>query len=56
MGKGLGYDHTNNVEKIIWENVPGETFKFVVSIWNNVDVEAPTSFAVAWGIRPLARL
>ncbi|KAM0541559.1 hypothetical protein ACHAO7_010451 [Fusarium culmorum] len=56
MGKGPGYDHTNNVEKIIWENVPGETFKIVVSIWNNIDVKAPTSFAVAWDIRPLARL
>ncbi|KAG8670507.1 hypothetical protein FPOAC1_009928 [Fusarium poae] len=47
MGKGSGFDHINNVEKIIWENVPGDTFKIVVSIWNNLDVKAPASFAVA---------
>ncbi|KAF4965853.1 hypothetical protein FSARC_6373 [Fusarium sarcochroum] len=56
MGKASGFDHTNNVEKVIWENVPGDTFKIVVSIFNNVDVKAATSFAVAWDIRPLARL
>lgn len=46
----------DNVEKIIWENVPGDTFKIVVSIWNNLDIQAATSFAVAWDICPLARL
>ncbi|KAJ4250575.1 hypothetical protein NW762_011834 [Fusarium torreyae] len=56
MGKALGFDHTNNVEKVVWENVPGDTFKIVVSIFNNVDVKAAASFAVAWDIRPLARL
>ncbi|KAH6967234.1 peptidase S8/S53 domain-containing protein [Fusarium venenatum] len=60
MSKSSGFDHItnlalNNVKKIIWENVPGDTFKIVVSIWTNIDVKAPTSFGV-WDIRPLARL
>ncbi|KAK1471764.1 hypothetical protein CTAM01_16468 [Colletotrichum tamarilloi] len=56
MGKSSGLDHTNNVEKIIWENVPGKTFKVVVSINNNLKPKDPAAFAVAWDIRPLARL
>ncbi|KAK1518651.1 uncharacterized protein CCOS01_11471 [Colletotrichum costaricense] len=47
---------TDNVEKIIWENVPGKTFKVVVSINNNLKPKDPAAFAVAWDIRPLARL
>ena len=46
----------DNVEKIIWENVPGKTFKIVVSVCNNLKPKDPAAFAVAWDIRPLARL
>ncbi|KAJ3533474.1 hypothetical protein NM208_g7968 [Fusarium decemcellulare] len=56
MGKGRNCDHTNNVEKVIWENVPGKTFKIVVSVYSNLKPKDPAAFAVAWDIRPLARL
>ncbi|RKL18945.1 hypothetical protein BFJ70_g14159 [Fusarium oxysporum] len=56
MGKSSGFDSTNNVEKIIWENVPGRTFKIVVSIFNNLKPKDPAAFAVAWDLRCLAKL
>ncbi|KAI8245735.1 hypothetical protein K4K55_000944 [Colletotrichum sp. SAR 10_96] len=55
MGKNTGFDHINNVEKIIWDNVPGETFKIIVRIFNNLKPELMAAFAVAWDIRPLAK-
>ncbi|KAF5659130.1 kp-43 peptidase [Fusarium heterosporum] len=56
MGKGTDFDHTNNVEKIIWDNVPGTSLRIVVRIFNNVNPEQKSPFAVAWDIRTMAKL
>ncbi|KAL9575359.1 hypothetical protein ACKAV7_000157 [Fusarium commune] len=46
MGKGDGFDHTNNVEKVIWDNVPGSTFKVTVKVYNNTKPRETAPFAV----------
>lgn len=72
MGKGDGFDHISrlpflirdtsanrtidNVEKVIWDNVPGKSFKIVVRVFNNRDPKSAAAFAVAWHIRALAKL
>ncbi|KAH6887398.1 hypothetical protein B0T10DRAFT_562620 [Thelonectria olida] len=49
MGKGTGFDHVNNVEEVIWENVPESTFKIVLPVWNNIRPKDATAFAVGVG-------
>ncbi|GKT42870.1 serine racemase [Colletotrichum spaethianum] len=56
MGKGKEFDHINNVEKVIWDNVPGASFKIVVRVSNNVKPESRATFAVAWDIRAMAKI
>ncbi|KAF5673256.1 peptidase S8 subtilisin kexin sedolisin [Fusarium denticulatum] len=56
MGKGDGFDHTNNVEKVIWDNVPGSTFKVVVKVHNITRPRDPAPFAVSWYIPTLAKI
>ncbi|KAF4445214.1 Peptidase S8 S53 subtilisin kexin sedolisin [Fusarium acutatum] len=56
MGKGDGFDHTNNVEKVIWNNVPGSTFKVVVKVYNITKPRDTAPFAVSWYIPTLAKL
>ncbi|KAF7563161.1 hypothetical protein G7046_g954 [Stylonectria norvegica] len=48
MGSDQGFDHTNNVEKIIWDDVPGETAIIVVRVAGFTKTDSEQSFAVAW--------
>ncbi|KXJ85350.1 peptidase S8/S53 domain-containing protein, partial [Microdochium bolleyi] len=45
------FDNINNVEKVLWDNVPGSTFRVVVQVHNNFRPRVPASFAVAWDLR-----
>ncbi|KAK1625217.1 hypothetical protein BDP81DRAFT_409519 [Colletotrichum phormii] len=54
--KGTEFDHINNVEKVIWDIIPGKTSKVVVRIFRNVKPELAATFAVAWDIRAMAKL
>ncbi|KAH7363274.1 peptidase S8/S53 domain-containing protein [Plectosphaerella cucumerina] len=58
MGRdgGDAFDGKNNVEKVLWDNVPGPTFKVVVEVANNWKPHLPASFAVAWDLRVMAKL
>ncbi|KAH7036044.1 peptidase S8/S53 domain-containing protein [Microdochium trichocladiopsis] len=58
MGRhgGDGFDNINNVEKVLWDNLPGPTFKVIVEIANNWEPHLPASFAVAWDLREMAKL
>lgn len=58
MGRdgGDAFDRMNNVEKVLWDNVPGPTFRVVVEVANNWNAHVPASFAVAWDLRVMARL
>ncbi|KAH6684817.1 peptidase S8/S53 domain-containing protein, partial [Plectosphaerella plurivora] len=58
MGRdgGDGFDTANNIEKVLWDNLPGPSFKVVVKVDNNWKPHEPASFAVAWDLRVMARL
>ncbi|KAJ1324699.1 serine protease AprX [Microdochium nivale] len=58
MGRngGSASDNLNNVEKVLWDNVPGSTFKVVVRVENNWKPRLPASFAVTWDLRAMAKL
>ncbi|KAF4551907.1 Hypothetical protein D9617_12g037970 [Elsinoe fawcettii] len=58
MGRNGGdtFDNINNVEKVLWDNVPGPTFKVIIEIVNNWDPHSPASFAAAWDLRAMAKL
>ena len=47
---------SDNVEKVIWDNVPGSVFRNVFHIFNNANPESRAAFAVAWDIRAMAKL
>ncbi|OAP54875.1 hypothetical protein AYL99_10575 [Fonsecaea erecta] len=48
-----GVDHTNNVEKVIWDNVPGTTATVIVHANAFTIPTSEQTFAVAWDIRSL---
>ncbi|SMR41331.1 unnamed protein product [Zymoseptoria tritici ST99CH_1E4] len=49
MGDGPGFDSTNNVEKVIWENVQSATMRIVVRC-NGFTKDLTSGFAVAWRV------
>ncbi|KPM43300.1 hypothetical protein AK830_g3275 [Neonectria ditissima] len=53
MGSDEGFDHTNNVEKVIWDDVPGATAVIVVRVAGFTKPGSEQSFAVAWDIEVL---
>jgi serine protease AprX len=48
MGTGLGFDRQNNVEQIVWQNVPPGDLKFTVLAFHIT--RFPQPFAFAWQI------
>ncbi|KAJ4209542.1 hypothetical protein NW759_013398 [Fusarium solani] len=53
MGTDQGFDKINNVEKVIWENVPGTTAVIIVREGGFTKLNSEQSFAVAWDISAL---
>ncbi|KJX92199.1 kp-43 peptidase/serine peptidase like protein [Zymoseptoria brevis] len=49
VGDSPGFDSTNNVEKVIWENVQSATMRIVVRC-NGFTKDLTSGFAVAWRV------
>lgn len=54
MGEGSGFDRVNNVEQVVWENIPAGEAKIEVRAHRIVSRNFAQPYAVAWSInRPL---
>ncbi|KAI1323312.1 subtilisin-like protein [Xylariaceae sp. FL0255] len=50
---GTEFDTVNNVEKVIWEDVPGSTITIIAQANSFTKTDVDQSFAVAWDFRAL---
>ncbi|MCJ1282094.1 hypothetical protein MMC26_001417 [Xylographa opegraphella] len=51
MGDDQGYDHINNVEKVIWDDVPAPTATIIVQAYAFTKPDSEQAFAVAWTVQ-----
>ncbi|THC96005.1 hypothetical protein EYZ11_004504 [Aspergillus tanneri] len=54
MGDSKNFDRTNNVEQVVWENLPPGNAKIIVRAYHIFKRDYPQPYAVVWSInRPL---